>query len=317
MTGKSGDTLLVSDTTDSAGGTIRNMTATKVVKLQSKTITPTSSQQTINPDSGYDGFNQVIVNASSGGGTAMNLPTSTSSSATSGYTSKATISRSTSNQYLNIPPGTLSTGAYYTISATPNGSATAPSSISGTGATVSHSGTTITLNKTVSVTPSVSAGYISAGTAGNSSVSLSATDANFTAANIKSGVSIFGLTGSYEGSGSGNGKNAQIASGVGRVAATSYTAVSGQTLTVAKTGTYDVYWVGYRSSTSGTNGSQLYIGSTAYGSAQTTFNSSYTNVQIVHLSNVSLTANQTITVRARSRGTNYYMYVMDLTIIEA
>ena len=116
---------------------------------------------------------------------------------------------------------------------------------------------------------------------------------------------------------SGGGKAAQIASGIGRVATTSYTAVSGQSITVEKTGTYDVHWVGWRSSTSGTNGSQLYIGNTAYGSAQTTFNSSYTNAQIVHLTGVSLTAGQTITVRARARGTSYYMYVMNLTIIEA
>ena len=113
---------------------------------------------------------------------------------------------------------------------------------------------------------------------------------------------------------SGSSKNVQIASGVNRVSTTDYTAVSGQSLTVSKTGTYDVYWTGYRSSTSGTSGSQLYIGNTAYGTAQTSFSN---NAQSVHLSNVSLTANQTITVRARARGTNYYMYVGNLTIIEA
>ena len=112
----------------------------------------------------------------------------------------------------------------------------------------------------------------------------------------------------------GTSKNVQIASGVDRVNTTSYTAVNGQTLTVTKTGTYHVYWTGFRSSTSGTNGSQLYIGNTAYGSAQTTFTN---NGQAVHLTNVSLTANQTITVRARARGTSYYMYVGNLTIIEA
>lgn len=47
----------------------------------------------------------------------MTLPTSAASSATSGYTSKATISRSTSAQYINIPPGYNSAGGYYTISA--------------------------------------------------------------------------------------------------------------------------------------------------------------------------------------------------------
>lgn len=112
----------------------------------------------------------------------------------------------------------------------------------------------------------------------------------------------------------GASKNVQIAQGVNRVATTSYTAVSGQTLTVEKSGTYDVYWVGFRSSTGGTNGSQLYIGSTAYGTAQTTFTN---HGQSIHLSNVSLTQGQTVTVRARARGTNYYMYVGNLTIKEA
>lgn len=115
----------------------------------------------------------------------------------------------------------------------------------------------------------------------------------------------------------GGGKNAQISQTPGRVASTTYTA-TGPSLTVAKTGTYSVYWVGYRSSTSGTNGSQLYINGTAYGTAQTTFDSGsgLTNLQHVHLSGVSLTQGQTLTIRARSRGTSYYMYIQDLVIIE-
>lgn len=140
------------------------------------------------------------------------------------------------------------------------------------------------------------------------------TDANATAADIASGKTAYvngsKLTGTASGGGS---KNVQIAAGVNRATTSSYTAVSGQELTVAKTGTYDVYWAGFRSSTGGTNGSQLYIGSSAYGSAQTTFSN---HGQSVHLSNVSLTKDQVITVRARSRGNNYYMYVANLTIIE-
>ena len=105
----------------------------------------------------------------------MTLPTTTSSSATSGYTSKATLDRSTSDRYINIAPGYNSAGGYYKINAVANGTVTAPSSISGSSASVSTGTNTLTLTKTVSVTPSVStAGYVSSGTAGNSSVSLTA-----------------------------------------------------------------------------------------------------------------------------------------------
>ena len=175
-----------------------------------KTVSPTESQQVVTPDTGYDNLAQVTVNAISstyvGTGVArksssdltasgatvtvpagyyenqasksvstMTLPTSASGSATSGYTSKATISRSTSDQYINIPPGYNSAGGYYKVNAVANGTVTAPSSISGSSATVSTGTNTLTLTKTVSVTPNVTtAGYISSGTAGNSSVSLTA-----------------------------------------------------------------------------------------------------------------------------------------------
>lgn len=107
--------------------------------------------------------------------------------------------------------------------------------------------------------------------------------------------------------------NTQVAQGVDRVATTSYTAVNGQSITVAVTGTYDVYWTGFRSSTGGTNGSRLYIGSTAYGTAQTTFSD---HGQSIKLTGVQLTAGQVISVRARARGTSYYMYVGNLTIVQ-
>ena len=126
----------------------------------------------------------------------------------------------------------------YASASVPAGVVTAPSTISGTSATVSTGTNTLTLSKTVSVTPSVStAGYVSSGTAGNANVSLTGSvttkaaatitpgttnqtiasgtyltgtqtisgDANLVAGNIKKDTSIFGVTGTYEGSGGGGG----------------------------------------------------------------------------------------------------------------
>ena len=108
------------------------------------------------------------------------------------------------------------------------GSATGPATVSGSSASVSTGTNTLTLSKTVSITPVVSAGYVASGTAANASVSLTASvttkgaatytpttsdqtiaastyltgaqtiegDANLVASNIKSGVSIFGVSGS-------------------------------------------------------------------------------------------------------------------------
>jgi len=158
----------------------------------------------------------------------MTLPTSAAS--TSSGTSKATIGRSTSAQYINIPVGYNSTASYYTISAVANGSATGPTSLSGSSASISTGTNTITLTKTgITTTPTVTAGYVNSATASTATVTLTASvttkaaatitpstsnqtiaagtyltgtqtiagDADLTAANIKTGVQIFGVTGSY------------------------------------------------------------------------------------------------------------------------
>lgn len=118
-------------------------------------------------------------------------------------------------------------------------------------------------------------------------------------------------TGTNSGGG-GSSMNAQAHQSTSRSTSSTYTSVN--SLTCEETGTYDVYWSTMRSSTSGTWGSQLYIGGTAYGSAQT---GSWSNhVQNIKLTGVQISAGQTVEVRARSRGSNYYAYVPLLTIIQ-
>ena len=114
----------------------------------------------------------------------------------------------------------------------------------------------------------------------------------------------------------GASKNVQVVQGTTRTTSSSMTAI-GAEMTVSKTGTYDVYWTGVRTNTSGsyTFATQLYINGTAYGSEQATWSN---HIQNVHLSNVSLTAGQKLRVYGReSRNSSYYMYAGTLIIVEA
>lgn len=115
-------------------------------------------------------------------------------------------------------------------------------------------------------------------------------------------------------SGGGSSKNVQIVQqSATRITSTSYSKACGD-ITVSKAGTYDIYWTAYRTSTSGTWGTQLYKNGTAQGTAQTSFVNSY--YQAIHLTNVTLAKDDVLSVYGRSRGSNYYLYVGQLTIIE-
>ena len=184
-------------------------------------ITPTGTINiTTNGTHDVTTYASAYVSVSGGGGS----PTIDSLSVTP-TTSEQTFNSSSVDGYKPV-----------VVAAMPSGTVTAPATISGSSATVSTGINTLTLSKTVSVTPSVStAGYVSSGTAGNSSVSLTASvttkgattytpttsdqtissgtyltgtqtisgDANLVAGNIKKDVTIFGTTGTYEGSGGG------------------------------------------------------------------------------------------------------------------
>ena len=113
--------------------------------------------------------------------------------------------------------------------------------------------------------------------------------------------------------GGGTSMNFQCSNSQGRVSTTSYSA-TGVTLTVSVAGTYDIYWTGYRSSTSsGTQGTQLYKGSSTQGSAFTTWSN---HCQVCKLTGVTLAKDDVLKVYGRSRSTSSYCYAANLTIIQ-
>ena len=108
-------------------------------------------------------------------------------------------------------------------------------------------------------------------------------------------------------------KNVQAYMGYATVNSTSYVDTT-VTITVAKTGTYNVSWMGYRNRNSGTHGSQLYKNGTAVGSASTTYLNTYG--QYVNLTNQTFAEGDVLVVRARSSSTTYYTGVGNLIIEE-
>lgn len=185
------------------------------------------------------------------------------------------------------------------------------------GATASASKGTVT-NHSITVTPMVTrtAGYVTAGTANGTAVTVSASE-------LVSGSETKTQNGTYDVTNlaslvvnvsGGGSKNVQISQSTTRNNASSLTKANGD-LTVSKTGTYDVYWTASRSntSTSYTWGSRLYVDDTAYGTENNTWSN---NVQNNHLSNVSLTANQKLSVYTRGRSGTYYTYAPMLVIVE-
>lgn len=139
--------------------------------LQAKTnIIPTESSQTITADSGYDGLSSVQINAIS------------STYVGSGITSRSGTDLTASGATVTVPAGYYSSQATKSVT---SGSATGPSSLSGSSATVSTGTNTITLTKTgVNTTPTVSAGYVSAATSSTATVTLTASVTTKAAATI-------------------------------------------------------------------------------------------------------------------------------------
>lgn len=208
--------------------------------LQSKTVSPSESAQTVKADNGYDGLSQVTVNAVSK--TYVGSGVTKKSAAT--YTPGTSDQSIASGQYLNgtqtikgdsnliasnIKKGVTIfnvTGSYNEATGGPTLQSKAVSPSESTQTVSPDNGydglSKVTVNAISStyigsdVTKKSAATYIPKTTDQSiaSGQYLSGTqtikgDANLVAGNIKSGVNIFGVTGTYAGGGSsgGNGNN--------------------------------------------------------------------------------------------------------------
>lgn len=232
-------TMVIRDTQDSHGGTVREITAGSVVtgtktitengtydvaeyadalvnvpsaepELQAKTATPSTSQQVITADSGYDGLSQVTVSAMPSGSATTPTTTITANPSISVNSSTGLITASVSGSKSVTPSvsaGYVSSGTAGTVSVsgsntsqlttqaaktvTPStssqtavaagryttGAVTVAAMPSGTAGTPTATKGTVS-NHAISVTPSVtnSTGYITGGTKTGTAVSVSASE---------------------------------------------------------------------------------------------------------------------------------------------
>lgn len=135
------------------------------IRTQTKTVTPATSAQTVTPDSGYDGLSQVTVNA---------MPTTTQAT----------------------PSISVSSGGLITASATQSAGYVAAGTKSAT--------QQLTVQAAQTITPGTADQTIASGRYLTGTQTIKG-DGNLLAGNIKAGVSIFGVAGTFEGSGGGGG----------------------------------------------------------------------------------------------------------------
>lgn len=229
---------LGSNAVDMQGGFVSG--GSSGVKLQSKTVTPSENTQTVNPDSSYDALSSVTVEAISN--TYIGSSVTKKSAAT--YTPGTSNQSIASGQYLsgaqtikgdsnliasNIKKGVTNfnvTGSYNeatggptlqskivspsesTQTVSPDSGYDGLSKVTVNAISSTYVGSDVTKKSAATYTPKTTDQSIASGQYLSGTQTIKG-DANLVAGNIKSGVNIFGVTGTYAGGGSsgGNGNN--------------------------------------------------------------------------------------------------------------
>ena len=269
---------LGSNAVDMQGGFVSG--GSSGVKLQSKTVTPSENTQIVNPDSSYDALSSVTVEAISN----MYIGSGVTQKSAATYTPGTSNQSIASGQYLNgtqtikgdsnLAAGNIKSGvSIFGVSGTYTGSSSGGSgSVSLQSKTVSPSestqtvkpdsgygglsqvtvnaisttyvGSGVTKKAAATYTPSTSNQTIAASQYLNGAQTIKG-DANLVAGNIKSGVSIFGVTGNYAGSSSGG------SSGNNNVEAYHVTSTSPSVNFKTSSGTIKIWGYGTMTSQSG------------------------------------------------------------------
>lgn len=229
---------LGSNAVDMQGGFVSG--GSSDVKLQSKTVTPSENTQTVNPDSSYDALSSVTVEAISN--TYIGSSVTKKSAAT--YTPGTSNQSIASGQYLsgaqtikgdsnliasNIKKGVTIfnvTGSYNEVTGgptlqskivspsestqtvSPDSGYDGLSKVTVNAISSTYVGSDVTKKSAATYTPKTTDQSIASGQYLSGTQTIKG-DANLVAGNIKSGVNIFGVTGTYAGGGSsgGNGNN--------------------------------------------------------------------------------------------------------------
>lgn len=268
---------LGSNAVDMQGGFVSG--GSSGVKLQSKTVTPSENTQTVNPDSSYDALSSVTVEAISN--TYIGSSVTKKSAAT--YTPGTSNQSIASGQYLsgaqtikgdsnliasNIKKGVTIfnvTGSYNeatggptlqtkTVSPSESTQTVSPDSgydglskVTVNAISSTYIGSDVTKKSAATYTPKTTDQSIASGQYLSGTQTIKG-DANLVAGNIKSGVSIFGVTGTYTSGGSSGG------SGNNNVEAYAVTSTSPSVSFKTASGTIKIWGYGTITSSGGWGG---------------------------------------------------------------